>query len=77
MENKNPKYSIGDILQHNEDEHLKREILCIYTKFYDETGISKEIYYCTQNIVDTSYPPSPIKESALNKYYTKITKENG
>jgi hypothetical protein len=64
-----PKYPIGTIIQHNKDESLKRIILNIFTVFYDETGLSAEIYYQT-NILENTIPPSPMKESAIDMYYT-------
>ena len=72
MENTIPKYSIGDIIKLNEDNNLIRKIIFIYDTFYDETGYSKEIYYNTECINDDKYPPSPIKESSIDKYYTKL-----
>jgi hypothetical protein len=71
MENKVPKYNIGDILKLNEDEKIKQIILCISHWFYDETGLRKEVYYYIKRIDDDTYPPSPIKESSIDKYYTK------
>uniref|UniRef100_A0A6C0JZ54 Uncharacterized protein n=1 Tax=viral metagenome TaxID=1070528 RepID=A0A6C0JZ54_9ZZZZ len=70
-----PKYSIGTIIQHNKDESVKRVILCIFTSFYDETGMSNEIYYQT-NILENTIPPSPMKESAIDMYYTIIPSNN-
>ena len=62
------KYKIGDLIQHNEDNTLKRKIVFIFQSFYDETGKSKEIYYQTI-IVENNIPPTPIKESSIDKYY--------
>jgi hypothetical protein len=72
MENKEPKYLVGDIIKLNENETFIQQILFIYYSFYDETGYSKEIYYCIRPIHDNTYPPSPIKESSIDKYYTKL-----
>jgi hypothetical protein len=72
MNNIIPKYSVGDIIKLNEDEKIMKIILYIWDKFYDETGYSKEIYYTIKNINDDTYPPIPIKESSIDKYYTKI-----
>jgi hypothetical protein len=67
-----PKYPIGTIIQHNKDESMQRIILYIFTSFYDETGLSAEIYYQT-NILENTIPPSPLKESAIDMYYTICT----
>ena len=72
MSNKVPKYSIGDIIKLNEEEKFIKIILCICYSFYDETGYSKEIYYYIKCINSDKYPPSPIKESSIDKYYTKL-----
>jgi hypothetical protein len=72
MSTKIQKYFIGDIIKHNEDNTLRRKIISIYDIFYDETGISDETYY--QTIIldkDNIYPPCPIKETAIDKYYTR------
>jgi hypothetical protein len=71
MDNKTPKYAIGDIIQHKEDPTVKRTILWIFTAFYDETGISSEIYYQTRMVNDDNIPPTAMKESAIDMYYTK------
>ena len=72
MENIVNKYLIGDIIKLNEDENFKRKIIYIYHNFYDETGCSKEIYYNTIILHNNTYPPCPIKEKSIDKYYTKI-----
>lgn len=72
MDNIVPKYSIGDIIKLNEDNNLIIKIIFIYDTFYDETGYSKEIYYNIKCINDDTYPPCPIKEFSIDKYYTKI-----
>jgi hypothetical protein len=72
MYNKSPNYSIGDIIKLNEDEKIMKKILFISNSFYDETGLSKEIYYCIKSINDDRYPPSHIKETSIDKYYTKL-----
>ena len=41
-------------------------------KFYDETGKSSEVYYCVTSFYK-NYPPTHIKESDIDKYYTKTT----
>jgi len=71
MDNKSPKYSIGDIIEHKEDPNVKRIILWIFTAFYDETGLSSEICYQT-NTLENDIPPSAIKESSIDLYYTRI-----
>ena len=63
------KYKIGDIIEHKEDNALKRKIIYIFEYFYDETGYSKEIYYQTI-VIENNIPPSPLKESSIDKYYT-------
>jgi hypothetical protein len=72
MENKVPKYSIGDIIKLNEDNTLMKKIILICESFYDETGYSKEQYYYVKFINDDSYPPDCMKESSIDKYYTKL-----
>ena len=72
MYNKIPNYSIGDIIKLNEDEKIMKIILFISKSFYDEIGLSKEIYYCIKSINDDNYPPSHIKERSIDKYYTKL-----
>jgi hypothetical protein len=71
LNNNLPKYSVNDIIQHNDYSDLKRKIIFIFESFYDETGWSKEIYYQTITI-ENNIPPTPMKESAIDKYYTKI-----
>jgi hypothetical protein len=70
MDNKNPKYAIGTVIQHKEDPTVKRTIVWIFTAFYDETGLSSEIYYQTKT-VENDIPPTAMKESAIDLYYTK------
>ena len=95
------KYSVGTILQLNSDNALKQKIISICYEFYDETGLSDEIYYYVKLVnndnsgipvtidkgdrvvnagipvtIDkgdrvVNYPPSPIKESAIDQYYSK------
>lgn len=72
MSNNIPKYSVGDILRLNADEKHIKKILCVCDMFYDETGYSRETYYYIRCINDDRYPPSPVKESSIDKYYTKI-----
>jgi hypothetical protein len=72
MEVSAPKYSEGDVIKLKTDETFKRVILFVYDTFYDETGLSKERYYCTTVIDNSTYSPSPMKESIIDKYYTKI-----
>uniref|UniRef100_A0A6C0HID4 Uncharacterized protein n=1 Tax=viral metagenome TaxID=1070528 RepID=A0A6C0HID4_9ZZZZ len=67
---KNPKYSIGDIIQQKEDPTVKRVILWIFTAFYDETGLNTEICYQT-NTVENHIFPSAMKESTIDLYYTR------
>jgi hypothetical protein len=74
MNNKLQKYKIGDIIQHNENKTFKRKILFIFGNFYDETGYSKETYYQTIIIENNNnIPPTPIKESSIDKYYTIVS----
>ena len=68
------KYNIDDIIQHNEDTNLTRKIIFIFDSFYDETGYSEEIYYQTI-VIENNIPPTPLKESSIDKYYT-IKKED-
>ena len=68
------KYKIYDIIQHNEDTNLTRKIIFIFDYFYDETGYSEEIYYQTI-VIENNIPPTPLKESSIDKYYT-IKKED-
>ena len=71
------KYSIGDIIKHNEDNSLRRKIIGIFDIFYDETGVSNEIYYQTiilknnNTTINNTYPPCPIKETSIDKYYKR------
>lgn len=71
ISNKTAKYAIGDIIQHNEYPDAKRVIVWIFTTFYDETGLSSEIYYQTKTL-ENDIPPSSMKESIIDLYYTKI-----
>jgi hypothetical protein len=74
MNDKLQKYKIGDIIQHNEHETFKRKIIdIIIDNFYDETGRSTEIYYQTIIIENNNVPPTPIKESSIDKYYKIIS----
>ena len=41
--------------------------------FYDETGLSEEIYYYTKMIDNDLYPPIPMKESVIKLCYNYIT----
>ena len=68
------KYLINDIIKLNSDETIKKRIIfiCDAGTFYDETGYSKEIYYYVIDTNNNIYPPSPMKESSINKYYTKV-----
>jgi hypothetical protein len=72
------KYSIGDIIIHNEDNTLRRMIIGIFDIFYDETGLSDEIYYQTTILDEDNnqrdIPPCPIKERAIDGYYRKEIK---
>jgi len=65
------KYSIDDILQHNTDKMFKRKIIFIFDSFYDETGLTKDVYYQTIAI-EHNIPPTPLNENAIDKYYTKV-----
>jgi hypothetical protein len=70
---KTPKYAIGDIIQLKTNKLFTRKIMYICEAFYDETGLSEEIYYYTKMIDNDLYPPLPIKESTINTYYNYIT----
>ena len=72
MYNNSPNYSIGDIIKLNEDEKAMKKILYICETFYDESGLSKDIYYCIRSITDDNYPPSYINKTSIDKYYTKL-----
>lgn len=72
MEKKEPKYSINDIIKLKEDETFKKIIIYICHSFYDKDGFAKEVYYYTRHIDNDTYPPLPIKESSIDKYYTKL-----
>lgn len=76
MSNKSVRYSVGDIIQHNIEHSVKREILYVFSAFYDETGYSKEIYYQTKILGNQDVPPTAIRESAIDKYYTVIYYES-
>jgi hypothetical protein len=65
----NAKYKIGDKFYHFECPQLVREILWVYTDKHVE---SDEIQYMMSSN-QKGYPPSPIEESTLDKYYIKIT----
>jgi hypothetical protein len=67
-----PKYSVGDKIKLNSDSTFERIIIYIYSEFYDENGISSEPYYSTKVVNNKTYPPCPIKQSSIDKYYTKI-----
>jgi len=71
-----PKYAVGDIIQHKLEFSIKRKIIYIFSVFYDETGVSKDIYYQTTLVGDNNYPPSAMSENAINRYYTKINNTN-
>lgn len=65
-----PKYSVGDVFYYG-DKSTTRTILSIWTEFYDETGLSKEPYYTLTSFYK-GYPPSPMRESHIDLYYTKM-----
>lgn len=73
MDCKLQKYKINDIIQHKEDETLKRKIIYIIHNFYHEIGYSAEIYYQTIIIGNNNIPPLAIKESSINNYYKVIS----
>jgi len=60
-----PKFRIGDILQHNMDEYLKRKIISIFYEY--------EIVYYQTVILEFDIPPTPMEEYALDKYYTLMS----
>jgi hypothetical protein len=66
-----PKYSIDDILQHNKYKNEKRKILHIYYDYYENNNKNKKMFYLIHDL-QNRYPPSPIEESAIDQYYTKI-----
>ena len=59
------KYSEGDIFTHREIPNKQRKILYSY---YDQSVV----YYMIQNMDNDTYPPSPIEETNLDKYYTIV-----
>ena len=59
------KYSEGDIFIHLEFPNEKRKILYIY---YEQSMV----YYIIRNMDNDTYPPSPIEETNLDKYYTIV-----
>ena len=65
-----PKYAECDIIHHKTEFSIKRKILYVIGVFYDETGISNDNYYQTVLLANNNYPPSPMSESAIDKYYT-------
>ncbi len=64
----NAKYKIGDKLYHYKCPQLVREIIYIHINKYNG---SDEIQYTTSSN-QKGYPPSPMEESALDKYYIKL-----
>ena len=70
-----PKYSINDILQHNESQNEKRKIIHIYYDYYEDNNNNKKMYYLIRDL-QNRYPPSHMEESVLDKYYTKIEIKN-
>lgn len=66
-----PKYSVGDIIQLNTNPLLKRKIAHIFTAFYDDIGINKEIYYQTVLVEDNNNHSIALSEKTINKFYTK------
>jgi hypothetical protein len=56
------KYSEGDVFIHREFPSERRVILCVYRD-------KNEVKYMIQNIDKSEYPPSPIEETTLDKYY--------
>ncbi len=64
----NAKYKIGNKFYHYESPQLVREILWAYT---DKHVKSDEIQYMMSSN-QKGYPPSPIEESTLDKYYIKM-----
>ena len=56
------KYSEGDIFIHRCDPHARRFIRLVS---FDEG----EVTYMIQNIDREEYPPSPMSEMNLDKYY--------
>ena len=68
---KKTKYSIDDILQHNELQNEKRKIIHIYYDYYEHNNNNKKMFYLIYDL-QNRYPPCPMEESAIDKYYTKI-----
>jgi len=68
------KYKKGDIIKHNDDSTLKRQILEIYYNTTKCGGYIEDIYYQTLIVSTTKDipPPTQINEIAIDKYYTKI-----
>lgn len=70
MNNKlNAKYKEGDKFYHSQYPDLIREVLSVYKDDY--IGSDKIQYMMSSN--QKGYSPSPISESAIDKYYTKLT----
>jgi hypothetical protein len=70
-----PKYSIDDILQHNEYQNEKRKILHIYYDYYENNNKNKKMFYLIHDL-QNRYPPTHMEESVIDKYYTKIEIKN-
>ena len=60
-------YEIGCILALDTDNTHKIQIIETYSHHY-----SPEIYYYIKIVGNDSQPPSIMKESNINKYYSKI-----
>jgi hypothetical protein len=56
------KYSEGDVFIHREIPNERRVILCVDRN-------KNEVKYMINNVDKSEYPPSPIEESMLDKYY--------
>ena len=72
MNNKEPKYLTGDILQLNADELFKIKIVYVCRPFYNNTGCNIEIHYYTKHIGNDECAPLCINESLIDKYYKKV-----
>ena len=64
------KYSLGDIIQHNNQPSIKRKIMHVFTALYDEIGINKEIYYQTVIVGNDNCQLTSLSEKTIATYYT-------
>lgn len=67
------KYSIGDIIEHNNEPTIKRKILWVFSVLHDEYdyNLSKRIYYQTSILGAIDVQPTSLSEWVIDKYYSK------